>query len=241
MTRLRPAVTPMDLTDDAFLGGALQYAATEAQLPCRPRRRPAGCGLPGASRGACGRCGSRRGHGRALRRTARRRGTDNAGGDGAGPRRSGAQRMWRATTLVNVSRSCEADVAKGGRPFQAASESTLKPGAFVHAVANPPYLSTGGGTEPPDRLKAAAHQMPEHDLDQWVRFLATALTGDGTATMIHRADALQAVLSAFASRFGAVRVFPIFPREGTRRQPGHRARREGQPGAAADPAGPRAA
>jgi tRNA1(Val) A37 N6-methylase TrmN6 len=55
--------------------------------------------------------------------------------------------------------------------------------------------------------------MADDDLDRWVRFLATALTGDGTATMIHRADALGAVVSAFESRFGAIRVFPIFPRE----------------------------
>jgi tRNA1(Val) A37 N6-methylase TrmN6 len=56
--------------------------------------------------------------------------------------------------------------------------------------------------------------MPGDDLDQWVRFLATALGGDGTATMIHRADALSALLGAFEGRFGAVKVLPIFPREG---------------------------
>ncbi|MFM9849443.1 MAG: tRNA1(Val) (adenine(37)-N6)-methyltransferase [Hyphomicrobiaceae bacterium] len=107
----------------------------------------------------------------------------------------------------------DADVRDGGRPFHAEAGG-LTAGAFAHAVANPPYLSAGDGTEPTNRLKAAAHSMPGDDLDQWVRFLATALTGDGTATMIHRADALRPLLGAFDSRFGAIKVFPIFPREG---------------------------
>jgi len=37
----------------------------------------------------------------------------------------------------------------------------------------------------------------------------------GTATMIHRADALGEVLSAFAGRFGGLVVYPLYPRQGS--------------------------
>ena len=36
----------------------------------------------------------------------------------------------------------------------------------------------------------------------------------GTATIIHRADALHAILQALAGRFGGAVVLPIHPREG---------------------------
>lgn len=205
----------LDLTDDAFLGGALHIlqpkrsyragldavllaAACPARAGARERVLDAGAGV-----GTVGLCLARR-VGDALitlveiepelAELARRNVERNALG-----------------SRVDV---VKADVTEGGRPFHETAESALTPGAFAHAVANPPYLSAGGGTEPPDRLKAAAHQMPGHNLDSWVRFIATALMGDGTATLIHRADALSALLGAFDSRFGAIRVFPVFPREG---------------------------
>ena len=108
-----------------------------------------------------------------------------------------------------------ADVAAGGSAFNVAADGTkLMPAAFAHVLANPPYLAAGRGTEPPDRLKASAHQMDGGDLDAWMRFLATAAAAGATATIIHRADALGALLSALDGRFGALKVFPIFPRTG---------------------------
>jgi tRNA1(Val) A37 N6-methylase TrmN6 len=107
----------------------------------------------------------------------------------------------------------QADVTAGGAAFNG-SGSELTPGAFTHVLANPPYLATGSGTAPPHSLKAGAHQMPREGLDAWVRFLATAAAADGSATVVHRADALAAVLAALDGRFGAIKVFPIFPRAG---------------------------
>jgi tRNA1(Val) A37 N6-methylase TrmN6 len=109
----------------------------------------------------------------------------------------------------------QADVAAGGSAFNAADGGAgLRQGAFAHALANPPYLAAGRGTEPPDRLKAGAHQMDDGELDAWVRFLATALASGGSATLIHRADALGALLGAMEGRFGSLKVFPVFPRAG---------------------------
>lgn len=206
----------MDLTDDAFLGGALHVlqpkrayrAGLDAVLlaaACPARAGTDECVLDaGAGVGTVGLCIARRVED--VRVT-----LVEVEPELAGLARQNAERngLGRRVTVV------EADVSNGGRSFYERAENGLAAGAFAHAVANPPYLSAGGGTEPPDRLKAAAHLMPGDDLDRWVRFLATALTGGGTATMIHRADALGTLLSAFDARFGAIRVFPVFPREGT--------------------------
>lgn len=207
----------MDLSDDAFLGGALHIlqpkrsyragldavllaAACPAQPGTQERVLDAGAGV-----GTVGLCVARRVEDACITLV-------EIEPELAALARQNAERNGLSPRVTVV----QADVGGGGRPFHAeAGADGLVAGAFAHAVANPPYLAAGRGTEPPDRLKAAAHRMPGDDLDQWVRFLATALGGDGTATMIHRADALNALLSAFEGRFGAIRVLPIFPREGT--------------------------
>jgi tRNA1(Val) A37 N6-methylase TrmN6 len=199
------------LTDDAFLGGALHIlqprrsyrAGLDAVLLAAacPARADEPVLDAGAGVGTVGLC--------VARRAAARVTLVEKEPELAELARKNAERNGLSDRVAII----EADVSSGGRPFHEREGGSLKPGAFAHAVANPPYVPAGEGTEPPDRLKAAAHQMADDDLDRWVRFLATALTGDGTATMIHRADALGAVVSAFESRFGAIRVFPIFPRE----------------------------
>ena len=111
----------------------------------------------------------------------------------------------------------ELDIAEGGAGIHRAGElhAGFRPGAFSHVLANPPYYAEGRGTRPPGDLKAAAHQMAEGALDQWCRFLATAAAGDGIVTVIHRAEALGALLDGLGGRFGALRVLPLHPRTGT--------------------------
>jgi tRNA1(Val) A37 N6-methylase TrmN6 len=86
--------------------------------------------------------------------------------------------------------------------------------SFDHVAANPPFHLDGRGTPSPDAWKSAAHSMPEGDLDLWGRLMARMAVSGGTATMIHKADALQAVFGALAGRFGAFKVLPVYPREG---------------------------
>jgi FkbM family methyltransferase len=92
----------------------------------------------------------------------------------------------------------------------------LRPDAerFDHVLANPPYNPEGAGTVSVEALKAAANVMPGGNLARWARFMAAMARPGGSATMIHRADAVGEVLSAFAGRFGGLLVFPIYPREG---------------------------
>ena len=86
--------------------------------------------------------------------------------------------------------------------------------SFDHVAANPPFHLDGRGTPSPDAWKSASHSMPEGDLDLWGRLMARMAVSGGTATMIHKADALQAVLGALAGRFGAFKVLPVYPRDG---------------------------
>ena len=92
----------------------------------------------------------------------------------------------------------------------------LRPDAesFDHVLANPPYNAQGAGTVSVEALKAAANAMPGGNLARWARFMAAMTKPGGSATIIHRADAVGEVLSALAGRFGAAVVFPLYPRAG---------------------------
>lgn len=86
--------------------------------------------------------------------------------------------------------------------------------SFDHALANPPYQVEGRGQRPVHPIRRAAREMEAGGLERWMRFLARMVKPGGTATIIHRADALADVLSAMARRFGAIKVLPLYPREG---------------------------
>ena len=90
----------------------------------------------------------------------------------------------------------------------------LSPDSFDAILANPPYHVESRGTQAPDPLKAASHAMAETGLDTWARFMARMAKPGGSATLIHKAEALPAVLAAFAGRFGDLVVLPLHPRPG---------------------------
>ncbi|MEQ1718103.1 MAG: methyltransferase [Hyphomicrobium sp.] len=90
----------------------------------------------------------------------------------------------------------------------------LAANSFSQCVANPPYHDEEAGTPARDALKAASHAMPADALDDWARFMARMVRPGGRATMIHKADALPRLLAVLAPRFGALAVFPVFPRAG---------------------------
>jgi FkbM family methyltransferase len=90
----------------------------------------------------------------------------------------------------------------------------LTPNSFDHVLANPPYHAEGRGNQAPDAFKAMSHAMPHNALDDWVRFMARMTRAGGTATLIHKADALPAILMAFQNRFGGIQILPLHPRDG---------------------------
>ena len=64
-------------------------------------------------------------------------------------------------------------------------------------------------------LKAQAHAFGPDDLDLWVKVLHTMVTLRGTVTFIHRPETLGRLLNAMETRFGDIRVAPLYAREGT--------------------------
>lgn len=82
-------------------------------------------------------------------------------------------------------------------------------GSFDHVIANPPFHVTSEGTAARAPLKANAHAMTADGLERWARFLARMTKPGGTATVIHKAETLAELLSAMDARFGALRILPV--------------------------------
>ena len=78
-------------------------------------------------------------------------------------------------------------------------------------LTNPPYAEPGQGSASPDGDRARAHVLAG-SLDQWVKAALACLAPRGQLVMIHRADALPAVLAALDRRFGDIRIRPVHPR-----------------------------
>lgn len=203
-----------DLTDDAFLGGALQILQPKSAYRAGLDAVLLAAAVPVLSGGA------RPDHDVSI--------LDAGAGVGvvglAIARRCPAARL----TLVeiepqlvylareNVRRNgltdrvvvVEADVGQGGAGLAAAG---FAQGQFAHVVANPPYQTDGTGSRSPDPIKAKAHAMAAGSLEAWIRFLAAATRAGGTATIVHRADALPEILATLSPRFGALKVLPVYP------------------------------
>jgi len=218
------------LTDDAFLGGALNilqprsgYRAgldaviLAAAVPVAIDRAARVLDI-GAGVGTAGLCLARRApavHVTLLEKEAMLA-------------RIAAENVER-NGLTSRVRVVEAEVglsAAGLKALGLAEES------FDHVMANPPYHSADAGTLASDALKAGAHAMPEAALERWARFMARLAAPGATVTVIHKAEALVRVLSAFDGRFGALKVLPLQPRCAA---PAHRIVVEGTKGSRAQP------
>jgi tRNA1(Val) A37 N6-methylase TrmN6 len=105
------------------------------------------------------------------------------------------------------------DLTASGRTRAATG---LKSDRYATIIANPPFFEAG--TAPSPRRAAARHMSPQL-LDLWVKTAATHAAPGGEIIFIHVADRLTALLQSFESRFGALTVLPLIPRDG---EPAHR-------------------
>lgn len=87
-------------------------------------------------------------------------------------------------------------------------------GRFDRVMANPPYLRAGAATPPPDPWKAAANVEGAARLPGWVAAAAALLRPRGWFTMVHRADRVDEILGLLHGPFGAVTLFPLWPKAG---------------------------
>ena len=105
--------------------------------------------------------------------------------------------------------SIAADITASWAELQAAG---LRSDAYDHVIANPPFFAHGRSRPARDQGNARARAMPEGELEAWLRFLAATARPSGTCTVIHTAEALPELLSAFERRFGDLRVTPLYPK-----------------------------
>ncbi len=129
---------------------------------------------------------------------------------------SGLVEMARENAALNAMHErlqfVEADVTS---PWSALERNGLKRESFDHVAANPPYYTSGTIREPAQPATARAHSFDQDDLERWIKFLTTAAAPGGTITLIHRPQVLSELLNLLEGRFGALRVFPLFPAEGS--------------------------
>ena len=114
--------------------------------------------------------------------------------------------------LTSRARVMQADLLAPAGELEALG---LKPASFEHVIANPPFHDEAAGTPAAGVQKAMANAMRGGTFSGWARCLARVTCADGTATLIHKAEALAEVLDGLNGRFGALRVLPIAPRPGT--------------------------
>jgi tRNA1(Val) A37 N6-methylase TrmN6 len=122
-----------------------------------------------------------------------------------------------------------ADLTSPGKVLSAAG---LRRESYDHVIANPPFYAEGDVRSAPDRGRAAAHVMQRESLADWIRFLAAMAASDAQLTLIHRPERLGELLQLLESRFGAVVVFPLFPKRG---EPAVRIIVQGKKGSRAGP------
>lgn len=201
----------MSVTDDAFLGGALSllqpaagYRAgvdavfLAASVPCSAEGADRVLDV-GAGVGTAGLCVARRCTRSFVVLIEKQ-----------GPLVELARQNIDRNGLPDRVRAVPAEV--GATSTVELKEQGLEAESFDHVIANPPFHIDGEGTSSSNELKAGSHAMVEEGLDVWCRFAARMAKPGGTATLIHKAEALPALLGALGSRFGALKILPLQPR-----------------------------
>lgn len=122
-----------------------------------------------------------------------------------------ARRNIAINNLEDRVQAVEADITL---PQSQILSPALVPEDFTHVLANPPYHEVGSGTASEVPLKAVSHAMPKDALESWIKVMARYCAPGGRATMVHKAEALPAILQYFEGRFGDIRVKPVYPRFG---------------------------
>ncbi|MBR2299040.1 MAG: methyltransferase domain-containing protein [Alphaproteobacteria bacterium] len=81
-------------------------------------------------------------------------------------------------------------------------------GSFDHVITNPPYAKSG--SKSPNKSKATAHNQQDIDLKGWLSFCLKMLKPYGFLYLIHRAEALDEILSVLYQKAGNIRLVPIY-------------------------------
>jgi tRNA1(Val) A37 N6-methylase TrmN6 len=102
---------------------------------------------------------------------------------------------------------------------RARREAGLVDDAAEAVLTNPPFFDPTRVRASPDQEKRRAHVLSADapgiaPLAGWIRASIAILKPGGRFTMIHRPDALSAILAATENRLGALALLPVHPRAG---------------------------
>lgn len=81
-------------------------------------------------------------------------------------------------------------------------------------LTNPPFFEAGSVRTSPDAARARAHVLPQGGLARWLKRAGALVAPKGRLVVVHRADALPALLAGMPGSFGAVTVLPVHARAG---------------------------
>lgn len=199
-------VTSDDDTFDAFLGGRLRLRQARRGFRAGMDSIVLASALPPMESGRVLEIGA--GAGAALLAAA----ILNPGWRCTGVERHAAE-AERARANVTLNGLSDRVEVVEGDPIADPGLSTGPP--FDAAFCNPPFNAQGRRPE-----NARRHgRVSEHHLTAWVNAFANRLAGGASLVMIHRAEALPALLDALQGRLGGVMVRPLQPFPS---QPAHR-------------------
>ncbi|HEY1749517.1 MAG TPA: methyltransferase [Xanthobacteraceae bacterium] len=99
------------------------------------------------------------------------------------------------------------DVGASAAAFAAAG---LQPAMADHVIMNPPFNAPQNPS--PHHARRRAHNAAGDTLASWLKAVSKLLRPGGVATVIWRADGLNAVLGEISRGFGAIAVLPIHPK-----------------------------
>lgn len=91
----------------------------------------------------------------------------------------------------------------------------LAPAGADHVLMNPPFHDAGRAQASPDARRRAAHLAAPGALASWLGTAARLLHKGGVLTVIHRADAMDAVVGLLEPAFGAIAIQPVHPKPDT--------------------------
>jgi tRNA1(Val) A37 N6-methylase TrmN6 len=82
----------------------------------------------------------------------------------------------------------------------------------VAVISNPPFFDAATIRATDSAAKARAHIMPEGGLPLWMAACRDMLQSHGTLHLIHRPEALAALLATLGPPFGAITLKPVLSR-----------------------------
>ena len=88
-------------------------------------------------------------------------------------------------------------------------------GEFDQVVSNPPFYDAETGTRSSDAGRNDALRLSDHDLELWIRTAAKALRHHGCLSMIFSAERVDVLFRSLGTRFGGLRLFPVWQRSGS--------------------------